>query len=97
LKIAALAETHHLSVAPHDCTGPVNVIACLHLCAAIPNAMIMETVRGFYEGYYRDVLTDPMPIRDGRALLDQFGPGLGVSLRPEFLNRSDITRRISGK
>jgi L-alanine-DL-glutamate epimerase-like enolase superfamily enzyme len=97
LKIAALAETHHLSVAPHDCTGPVNVIACLHLCAAIPNAMIMETVRGFYEGYYRDVLTDPMPIRDGCALLDQFGPGLGVSLRPEFLNRSDITRRISGK
>jgi len=97
LKIAALADTHHLSVAPHDCTGPVNLIACLHLCAAIPNAMIMETVRGFYEGYYRDILTEPVPIRDGRALLNQFGPGLGVALRPEFLNRSGITRRISEK
>jgi hypothetical protein len=38
-----------------------------------------------------------VPIRDGRALLNQFGPGLGVALRPEFLNRSGITRRISEK
>src|SRR5262249_2501499 len=50
IKIAALADAHHLSFAPHDCTGPVNVFAALHLCAALPNAMIMEVVRGFCEG-----------------------------------------------
>ncbi|MBS0633157.1 MAG: mandelate racemase/muconate lactonizing enzyme family protein [Verrucomicrobia bacterium] len=95
VKIATLADTHHLSIAPHDCTGPVNLFACLHLCAAMPNAMIMETVRGFCEGYYRDVVTKPVPIREGRAILTDFGPGLGIDLREDFLSRPSITRRIS--
>jgi len=95
LKIAAMADTHHLSVAPHDCTGPVNLFACLQLCAAIPNAMIMETVRGFCEGYYRDVATPDVPLREGRALLERLGPGLGVSLREQFLSRSNLERRLS--
>ena len=95
LKIAAMADTHHVSIAPHDCTGPVNLFACLQLCAAIPNAMIMETVRGFCEGYYREVATPDVPLQDGRALLDRFGPGLGVSLRNEFLARSNLQRRLS--
>ena len=97
LKIATLADTHHLSIAPHDCTGPVNLFACLHLCAAVPNAMIMEIVRGFCEGYYREVATPDVPLKDGRALLDKFGPGLGVKLRPEFLARSNLIRRVSSK
>ncbi len=95
LKIATLADTHHLSIAPHDCTGPVNLFACLHLCAAVPNAMIMETVRGFCEGYYREVTTPNLPLSEGRALLDQFGHGLGVKLRAEFLARSNLLRRVS--
>lgn len=95
LKIATLADTHHLSIAPHDCTGPVNLFACLHLCAAVPNAMIMETVRGFCEGYYREVATPDVPLREGRALLDQFAPGLGVQLRDTFLARPTTQRRVS--
>ncbi|MFI5357140.1 MAG: mandelate racemase/muconate lactonizing enzyme family protein [Opitutales bacterium] len=95
LKVATLADTHHLSIAPHDCTGPVNLFACLHLCAAVPNAMIMEVVRGFCAGFYREIATPDVPLREGRALLDRFGPGLGVKLREEFLARPSTTRRIS--
>ena len=97
LKIATLADTHHLSIAPHDCTGPINLFACLHLCAAVPNAMIMETVRGFCEGYYREVATPDVPVKNGFAQLDQFGPGLGVRLRDEFLARRNLIRRVSSK
>jgi galactonate dehydratase len=95
LKIAALADTHHLPIAPHDCTGPVNVIACLHLCAAVPNTMIMETVRGFCQGYYKEVVAEPIPVHGGLADLTKFGPGLGVTLRKEFLERPGITRRLT--
>ncbi len=94
-KIATLADTHHLPIAPHDCTGPVNLFACLQLCAATPNAMVMETVRGFCEGYYRDVVAEVVPVQGGRAVLTGFGAGLGVTLRAEFLARSDVTRRVS--
>ena len=57
--------------------------------------MIQETVRGFYEGYYLDLLDRPLPIREGRATFE-LGPGLGVKLRPDVLARPDVHRRISG-
>ena len=94
VKIAALADTYHLAVRPHDCTGPVNLIACLHLCAATPNAMIIEIVRGFVRGYYTDLLTAPADLRDGRVVL-QFGPGLGTTLRPEVFDKQGMRRRVS--
>jgi L-alanine-DL-glutamate epimerase-like enolase superfamily enzyme len=93
-KIASLADSHHLAIAPHDCTGPVNVFACLHLCAAMPNAMVMETVRGFVRGYYGDLVTKPVPIREGFAYFDD-EPGLGVRLRDEVLARPDRQVRVS--
>jgi L-alanine-DL-glutamate epimerase-like enolase superfamily enzyme len=94
MKIATLADSFHLAIAPHDCTGPVNVFACLHLCAAVPNAMVMETVRGFHEGYYRDLVTKPLPVRGGHAFFDP-APGLGIQLRPEVLSRPDRQVRTS--
>jgi L-alanine-DL-glutamate epimerase-like enolase superfamily enzyme len=96
VKIAALADTHHLAVTAHDCSGPVNVFAALHLAAAAPNAMIQETVRGFLEGYYLELMTRPLPVREGRAFFD-LGPGLGAALRPEVLARADLRRRVSGE
>lgn len=93
-KIATLADAHHLPVAPHDCTGPVNLLACLHLCAAIPNAMVMEIVRGFVRGYYTELLTQPVELRDGHIALE-FGAGLGAQLRPEVLKRTDTIIRVS--
>jgi hypothetical protein len=57
--------------------------------------MIMEVVRGFCEGYYREVATPTVPLRNGRAMLDEFGPGLGVKLRDDFVARPNILRRVS--
>jgi galactonate dehydratase len=94
VKIATLADTYHLAIAPHDCSGPVNVFAALHLCAAIPNAMVMETVRGFCEGYYVELMSRPVPVREGKAVFEP-GRGLGVHLRREVLARSDVKRRVS--
>jgi hypothetical protein len=61
---------------------------------AVPNVMVMETVRGFYDGYYRDIVTTPLAIREGHAFLDAT-PGLGARLRPELLARPDLQRRVS--
>jgi L-alanine-DL-glutamate epimerase-like enolase superfamily enzyme len=93
-KIAAMAEAYHLPIAPHDCTGPVNVFACLHLCASCPNTMIMESVRAFYRGYYADIVTPNLDVRDGYVSFPE-GPGLGTKLRPELLARRDATIQTS--
>jgi len=93
-KIAALADTYSLPLAPHDCTGPISLAASLQLCAHAPNAMVMETVRGFLEGWYREVLDQPIEIHDGMIEIPD-GPGLGVSLRSELRDRPDAVVRRS--
>jgi galactonate dehydratase len=93
-KIAILADAFHLPFTAHDCTGLITLFANLHLSAALPNAMFLETVRGFYEGWYRQVYTGNIVVRDGRVGFPD-GPGLGVAIREDFLGRPDVTIRKS--
>ncbi len=60
----------------------------------IPNAMIMETVRAYYQGWYNDVVTQPIPISEGMLFLPE-SPGLGTALREEVLERPDLHVEIS--
>jgi L-alanine-DL-glutamate epimerase-like enolase superfamily enzyme len=96
VKIASLADTCHLGIATHGCSGLISLFAALHFCTAVPNAAAMETVRGFCEGYYLELVARPLPIRAGRLLCEST-PGLGVGLRPEVLARSDIEGRVTAK
>ncbi len=93
-KIAILADTFHLPIAPHDCTGLVTLFANLHICAVSNNAMILESVRGFYEGWYRDVYTENVQIRDGYAAMPT-APGLGTALKEELLTNAQTSIRVT--
>ena len=90
-KIASMAEAWHLSVAPHDCTGPVVLTASTHLSLNAPNALVQESVRAFYRTWYRDVLTAVPEVTDGMITVPP-GPGLGTELNPD-LDRIFTTRR----
>jgi L-alanine-DL-glutamate epimerase-like enolase superfamily enzyme len=68
----------------------VTFAASLQLCAHAPNTMVMESVRGFCEGWYRDVL-EVSPTPDGGMIAIPDEPGLGVQLSEAFLTRSDVT------
>ncbi|MEZ4631393.1 MAG: mandelate racemase/muconate lactonizing enzyme family protein [Deinococcales bacterium] len=56
-KIAAMAESYHLPIAPHDCTGPVILAASTHLALHAPNALVQESVRAYYNSWYQDLVT----------------------------------------
>jgi galactonate dehydratase len=94
-KISVLANTYHLPIAPHDCTGLVALFANMHLCAATTNAMILETVRGFYDGgWYAQVYSDNIEIQSGEACIPQ-RPGLGTRLKESFLGGDTVQVRTS--
>lgn len=95
-KIAAMAEAWQLSVAPHDCTGPVVLCASTHLGLNAPNALIQESVRAFHRGWYADAVTAVPPIAQGRIGVPE-GPGLGMELMPDLEHRFKVTRRVSGR
>ena len=89
-KLAAVAETWYLPIAPHNCGGPVLHAATLHLAANVTNLFIAESVRRHYADEYRGIVTEPMPVVDGAFPLPP-GPGLGVELTADVLKRSDLT------
>ena len=82
-KIAAMADTAYLPLTCHDTIGPVALWAATHLMLNAPNGLIMETVRGYIDGWYDDVVTDRIPISDGMLGLPE-RPGLGTRLRDGF-------------
>jgi len=93
-KIAAMAETYHRPFAPHDCIGPVGFAAAIHMSFSQPNTLIQESVRAFYNGWYRELVTE-VPRIEGGHVYPMEGPGLGTELVPQFFDRSDLTTRVS--
>ncbi|MBI4531199.1 MAG: mandelate racemase/muconate lactonizing enzyme family protein [Candidatus Latescibacteria bacterium] len=91
-KLATLAEVHQIPVAPHDHSGPVNQIATAHVLANIPNTMICESTRVFYNTYYANLVEPSIVIEKGHMLRPE-GPGLGTELKPDVRTRPDAVIR----
>jgi L-alanine-DL-glutamate epimerase-like enolase superfamily enzyme len=93
-KIAGMAEAYHVPVAPHDCTGPVVYMASCHFSLHAPNALIQESVRAFYTGWYAELVTALPKVAQGMVSVPD-APGLGIELLPGIETRADAIRRIS--
>jgi galactonate dehydratase len=93
-KIAALAEAWHVPVAPHDCTGPVVYAASCHFSLHARNALIQESVRAFYSGWYTELVTELPPITKGEVTVNM-KPGLGLDLLPDLDRRKDASVRTT--
>jgi galactonate dehydratase len=93
-KIAAMADAWQLPCAPHDCTGPVVWTASTHLSLHAPNALIQESVRAFYTGWYKELVTELPQVSQGMISLND-KPGLGIALLPDLHLRKDAIVQIS--
>lgn len=91
-KIIALAEAHEISIATHDCVGPVSFVLDAHISTYAPNAFIQEATRAFYHGWYSELLTEVPVIKDGYVYPLE-GHGLGTELNPGVFKREDAIIR----
>jgi len=82
-KIANMAETYYVPVAPHNSNGPISTLASLHLDMSIPNAFMQEIFVSFIDRY-QEVLTNPIDISDGHATVPS-GPGWGADIDLDVL------------
>jgi len=88
-KIAALAEAWARPVAPHDCTGPVTLVASLHFALHATTAIFQEVVRATLATWYRDLVTI-LPRVEAGLCHAMTGPGLGTALLPETRARATV-------
>jgi galactonate dehydratase len=93
-KIAAMAEGNRITLAPHNCTGPLGTVASIHLDAAIPNFLIQERCGSGTnpndptEIMRREILNiDTAEQMEGSYYPLPTLPGLGVELNEKMLGK----------
>ena len=82
MTIAAVAQAHHASIAPHCAQSPLATVVNAHIDAVLPNFLIQETFDDFVVPWAREILTGCAEIRDGHITVSE-APGLGVDLVDE--------------
>ncbi|MBM3814961.1 MAG: mandelate racemase/muconate lactonizing enzyme family protein [Acidimicrobiia bacterium] len=87
-KIAAMADAHYVTIAPHNPNGPICTAASIHLAASIPNFLIME------EGnrnvaQYKEIFAGGWKGRLDFWELPE-APGLGVDISPALLKEIQV-------
>jgi galactonate dehydratase len=93
-KMAAMAEGHFITMAPHSGSlGPVAEFAALHVMAGIPNALMLERIEFDWPGRY-EVVRPVLEVVDG-ALPVPDAPGLGVEIVEEEVARYPARRNVA--
>ncbi len=83
-KIAAMAEAHYITFAPHDGSlGPVAEMAAVHLCSTLPNFLILEHLEDDVPQRY-EVMQPQPTIVDGFLHVPD-APGLGIDIVEEAI------------
>lgn len=93
-KVATLADAYSVPIAPHDCTGPATLAACVHLSHSQPNSLVQETVRAFLRTWYMELVTGLPEVNDGHVKASPV-PGHGVKLTDEVLSGPGNHRRVT--
>lgn len=81
-KIANMAETYHLPIAPHTAAGPLLFYASTHVTTAATNVWIQESCQRFYERDWPAMLENPIIPKDGSVTAPDL-PGFGMRIKPE--------------
>jgi len=81
-RIAELADTFYVPVAPHNVSSPLGMMAACHVCASVPNFMVLE-FHGREIPWWNDLCEGDKPfIRNGWMHLSD-RPGIGVELNDD--------------
>lgn len=88
-KVAGMAETKQVQIAPHLYCGPVVAAANIHLSTCSPNFLILESI-GKFEKPYMSPLKTSIVWEEGHVI-PSAEPGLGVELDDEAIAANPYT------
>ncbi len=77
VKWAAMAEMHHVLLAPHQACGPVSLLACAHIDACIPNFLVQECNVDLASPLVNELYSN-LPVIEGGYLRLPVTPGIGL-------------------
>jgi galactonate dehydratase len=88
-KIADMADTYYVPVAPHCVVSPVGMMASCHACAAIPNFLILEWHWISSLALWKNFVKDGEIIENGFVRVPD-RPGIGVEMDEEAARKVQV-------
>jgi galactonate dehydratase len=88
-KIADMAHTYYVPVAPHAVTSPIGMMATAHVCAAIPNFLVQEWHWIDSPDLWRNWVKQGEIIENG-FISPTDSPGLGVEMNEDGARRAQV-------
>ena len=92
-RIADLADSYYIPLAPHNICSPIGTMASCHVCAATPNFHVLE-FHHLDNELWNSLTVERDLIQNGRIALPR-GPGLGVHL-DEGVARAATKQDVGG-
>jgi galactonate dehydratase len=78
-KSANLAELYYMAFAPHNVSSPIGTMASAHVCASVPNFLVLE-YHWLHRSYWTTIIQEKTDIiKDGYIQMSD-RPGIGVEL-----------------
>ncbi len=81
-KIANLAEIYSIPFAPHNVSSPIGTMASAHVCATVPNFLILE-YHWFHRDYWSTIIKENTDIIQNGYITIPDTPGIGLELDEE--------------
>ena len=88
-KIADMAHTYYVPVAPHAVTSPIGMMATAHVCAAIPNFLVQEWHWIDSLDLWRNWVKEGEIIHKGFIAVPE-GPGIGVEMNDDGARKAQV-------
>ena len=86
-RIAIMADAYNILFSPHSSMGSAPYRAsAIHLCAATPNAVILEGGESYTRAFGNAILSVPLPYKPGHVEVPE-GPGLGFEFDEKELSK----------
>ncbi|HWJ73277.1 MAG TPA: mandelate racemase/muconate lactonizing enzyme family protein [Kaistia sp.] len=92
-KIAQLAETYYIPFAPHLVSSPLGTMATCHVCASVPNFLVLEwhalEEREVWDSYVKLPKGAKSIVENGHIVIPEV-PGIGVELDMDNVRRHAV-------
>ena len=88
-KIADMAHTYYVPVAPHAVTSPIGMMATAHVCAVIPNFLVQEWHWIDSPDLWKNWVKEGEIIQKGFINMPE-RPGLGVEMNEEVARKAQV-------
>lgn len=88
-KIANLAQTYYLPVAPHCVVSPIGMMSTAHVCASIPNFLVCEWHWINFPDLWKNWVKEGEIIQKGYVTVSD-KPGIGVDMNEEVARKAQV-------